>query len=201
MVIFLMQCIYRISATRLFDEDSDISTQYGLKKARYFECWSEIKSKGLEGKFEKPFWQFVEQQCNKIFQRLYLRHLRDDMEKVVALDDDKVEFATLPDKKFPERLKVVHHAASKRMGFTCHTAASTHCGMPICIRFERDGDTTTTCYVNMVNESFGNGCGPSGVDLSGITFASDRGYWTLPLLFGYLLKQGMSFKNSILLYW
>jgi hypothetical protein len=125
---------------------------------------------------------------------LYLIHLPDEgLDKPIALDDDKTTYANMPNQTNPERLKLVHHAADKRMGFTCHTAASTHSSMPCVIRWEREGDTTTSCYISMVSEAFGNGVGLSQIDLTGFIFASDRGYWTLALLYGFLMRQGESF--------
>ena len=187
---FFIQCAYHASVKELYSPTSELSTAGLMERDGYILCWKEIKNAGLESRCSKPFWIDVEEACNDTFRQVFTCHLTENVNKLVALDDDKATFAALPGTKYEENLKLVHHASDKRMGFTCHSMVATCSGMPIFIRWERDGDTTTTCYAEMVKEAFGNGCGLNALVLTGIMFCSDRGYWTQALLFGLLLKCG-----------
>jgi hypothetical protein len=191
MATLCQQCTYHASSAEIFSDTTDINMDGLLDKEKYFKGWEELKTCGIgEGRKVRPLWIDVEMASNDTYSDIFVNHISDTMDILIALDDDKATFAAKPGARTDCFLKLVHHASDKRMGFTCHTAAATCSGIPVRIRWEREGDTTTTVYSTMVQETFGAGQGINEIDLSGIIFASDRGYWTQMLLFGLLLKCG-----------
>jgi hypothetical protein len=116
---------------------------------------------------------------------------------IIALDDDKRHYDNNSAQE-TDGLKQTVHAECRRKGFVAHSAALPTCGIIVAVTWERVGDTSTSCYKRIIQSQFGNGHGSSlPPDLSGLLFASDRGYWSTELLFEYLLKSNADIHGTV----
>ena len=132
----------------------------------------------------------MEKACNDTFCQVFTCHLTEDINKLVAVNDDKAILATMSGTKYKENLKFIYYASDKHIGFKCRLMVAICSGMPIFICWERNGDITIICYAEMVKEIFGNGCELNAFVFTEIMFYSDCSYWIQSSLFGLLLKYG-----------
>ena len=115
---------------------------------------------------------------------------------MVALDDDKMHF-NITKNTSCMGLKPQRHIKDNRMGFTAHTSALAAMDVPIRIDMERERDTPHTCYKWQMKKLFSGNCGDAIPNLGSVTIASDRGYWNVPLLFGFLLRAGANVIGTV----
>lgn len=199
---FLLQCAYKLPMNELYVSDFNFE---GLPpRAEYESCWKDLATFGIPVKGERPrygerpFWTHVEDASNETFRRIFLKHFKLGGKMLCALDDDKVKYAAKPRGKLEGGFKLHHHAASKCMGMVCNHMALTLSGLPLNICWEVESDTSTTCYRRMVKNTFSMGSRGENVNLTNIIFASDRGYWTQALLFGFLLALGADILGTVM---
>ena len=127
-----------------------------------------------------------------------------NVKKYIALDDDKVHFqfstrAVRSDKDYLCGMKPCQHIKVNCRGFTIDSAVSSSSGFPLPCSVLRQGESNTENYNRMVKFMFSTrfACAAAmPTALFGITFCSDRGYWTAPLIL-FLLGLGATVFGTL----
>jgi hypothetical protein len=198
MATFLTSCQFQKPVSKLHSSKHFDSKQLmGLKE--YNELWHVIAETGKSfatSDESDPFWMDVEDIVNKDLVDLFLPSDMETSTFMVALDDDKMHFNITQNTECMG-LKQQRHIKDNRMGFTAHTSALAAMDVPIRIDMERTRDTPHTCYERQMKKLFGGNCGDGIPNLGNVTIASDRGYWNVPLLFGFLLRAGANIIGTV----
>ena len=126
------------------------------------------------------------------------------MKRYIALDDDKVRFqystkAVKHDKDYLCGMKGCQHTKANRRGFTVDSAVSSVTGFPLNFSVLRQGENNTENYNRIVRFMFSHwfSVGAAMIQaLNRITFCSDRGYWTAPLIL-LLLELGATVFGTL----
>jgi hypothetical protein len=63
--------------------------------------------------------------------------------------------------------------------------------------FQRDGESNTEKYEEMMKKMFGSRSGNAAPNLQGISLHSDRGYWTVELVYDKLLRWGADLHGTV----
>jgi hypothetical protein len=117
---------------------------------------------------------------------------------VLALDDGKVHFEW---KKMTDTagLKRMRHVKANARGFVVHTAGHVAFGAPIQIGWMRDGDDTEgSVYQRIIGHLFAMATDTNNrPEILNATLRSDRGYWTVDLLFKYALPSGAHIGGTV----
>ena len=141
------------------------------------------------------FWMKAEDSLNSYLKEAFISK-RNDENLIIALDDDKMHCGTTDATK-TFGFRRVRHIKANRFGHTMHTAGFSATGSPICAMFEREQETTTNVYERIIRKLFGSRTGNANPNLFGVSFCSDRGYWSLDLLFNKLWKWGADVVGTV----
>ena len=122
----------------------------------------------------------------------------------IALDDDKVRSqystkAVKHDKDYLCGMKGCQHTKANCRGFTVNSAVSSATGFPLNFSVLRQGENNTENYNRIVRFMFSHrfSVGAAMIQaLNRITFCSDRGYWTAPLIL-LLLELGATIFGTL----
>ena len=126
------------------------------------------------------------------------------MKIFVALDDDKVRFqfstkAVREDKDYLCGMKPSQHVKANARGIVIDSAVSSSSGFPLGFSVLRQGENNTQNYDRIVRLMFSHRFTVAAAmmqALDGITFCSDRGYWTAPLIL-LLLNLGATVFGTL----
>lgn len=186
MTTFFTSCFFGKSVKTLRKSNSvQIDSLMGLKS--YDDIWRRIDD---NSGFHTPFWSDAEEVVNKDLKDLFLCDSGDEsFNFLIALDDDKMHFA-ISESTALHGLKAQRHVRDNRKGLTAHTSAMAAMDVPLRIDFERERDTTSTCFARQIKTLFGGNGGDGIPNLSNVTLASDRGYWNQSLLFDFVVDSG-----------
>ncbi len=90
-------------------------------------------------------------------------------------------------------LKCMQHVHDNVEGMILHTCGFvTSCAICAAV-FHQEGGTCQSCFKRIIRMLFASYLGTFGIPLlSNIIFASDHGYWSLALLFGFVLQTGVN---------
>ena len=83
------------------------------------------------------------------------------------MDDDKQHFAFSKNSD-THGLKKVRHIKDNRFGHNVHTAGLSATGIPLCVCFEREDETQTQVYIQMIKKMFGSRTGNGNPSLQGM---------------------------------
>ena len=126
-------------------------------------------------RYRKYFWEYYQERLNEL---LLIINVGDRKSCVMSLTDDKkhADFTGKDHVRCHEGLKCVIHP-NLRKGIIGHTAMSPFTNLAYAISWEKAGQTTTDCYINIIIMM----CG-SKLNLDRIMFCSDRGHWNINLV-------------------
>ena len=137
----------------------------------------------------------VEEAFNAYAKKQFLDH-RKESDLFVALDDDKLHSA-LSASSVTYGLANCRHIKANRTGHTAHTAGFSATGFPIGVMMQREGESNSMVYERLLKRKFGTRHGNANPNLKGLTFCSDRGYWTPTLIFSQLLQWGADIVGTV----
>ena len=118
----------------------------------------------------------------------------------IAFDDDKVWLSnTGANAQDKYNLRYTTHVRDNRKGIIAHTAISSGCLLPLGLAFERSGDSSYSCFERLFNFMFRSNTGERGLpDLQNVQIASDRGYMSPQLVFGFIIAAGADFVGTVI---
>ena len=196
MATFLVSCQYQKPVSKLHSSKHFDSSKL-MELDAYLELWRTIANTGKSNTIdEAPFWMDIEENVHKDLAEFFLPSDMENTSVLVALDDDKMHFNVTKQTNCMG-LKQQRHIKDNRMGFTAHTSALAAMDVPIRVDMERERDTSHICYVRQMKKLFGGNCGDGIPNLGNVTVASDRGYWSVPLTFGFLLRAGANIIGTV----
>ncbi|OEU22028.1 hypothetical protein FRACYDRAFT_232182 [Fragilariopsis cylindrus CCMP1102] len=178
-------------AARLLEDDRFDSTGM-MERGEYHRVIKQIEE---HRSGDESLWMQIEELFNSLAKKHFLSE-RGDEELYIALDDDKHHF-NYSKHADTYGLQRARHIKTNRMGHIAHTAGLSATGMPLCVMFQREEETQSQVYERMCKRMFGGRTGNGNPSLQGITFGSDRGYWTPTLLFVFLLKCGADVIGTV----
>ena len=117
---------------------------------------------------------------------------------VLAIDDDKVHFEW---KKFTNThgLKRCRHVKANARGFVIHTCGFAATSGVVQVGFMQEGDRETSVYQRIVGALFGAAAGENNIPrIKNAEFHSDRGYWSIELLYNYMLLTGADVGGTLI---
>ncbi|OEU09246.1 hypothetical protein FRACYDRAFT_248581 [Fragilariopsis cylindrus CCMP1102] len=178
-------------ASRLLEDNRFDSTGM-MEKMEYYRLIRQIEE---HRSGDESLWMQIEELFNSLVKKHFLSE-RGEEELYIALDDDKHHF-NYSKQADTYGLQRMRHIKTNRMGHTAHTAGLSATGMPLCVMFQREDEAQSQVYERMCKKMFGGRTGNGYPNLQGITFGSDRGYWTPTLLFLFLLKCGADVVGTV----
>jgi len=184
-----------IAAPRLYELNSRFDTTGLMETKEEFMKIIRRMETIDEGNDGDSLWMKIEYAYNSEMRKIFLSK-RGNNTLSIALDDDKVHFNYSKSAK-TYGLKKHRHIKDNRFGHTLHTAGFSAIGAILCALFEREGETSTEVYERSVKFLFGSRTGNGAPDLTGLTFCSDRGYWTANLVFDKLLMWGADVVGTV----
>ena len=168
-----------------------------LSRTNYNHLSQLIAEQGCDVARATPLWRKMEDSFNELAKELFLEGACEKLgHTLIALDDDKCHYNWKSTTNM-HTLKKAQHVKDNRRGVTCHMAMFTASGFPVNLLFEREQDTVASCFMRMSSDMFGQGNTQGLPNLTGITYASDHGYWTPDLLFNFVLKAGADVIGTI----
>ena len=191
---FYTASMLNVPATRLYEIDR-FDTRGLVKSKEEFMTLLHLMETVDNDNEGETFWMKLEYLFNSQMRETYLSK-RGNEEITIALDDDKVHFNYSKNAK-TFGLKRSRHIKDNRFGHTLHTAGFSASGAIIEAVFEREGESQTNCYERSLKDMFGATSGNGEPNLHGTTWCSDRGYWTLNLLFDFLLPWGADVVGTV----
>ena len=192
-----VQAAYRVSATELYDPESNLDVSKLMEKKKYLAIWKcmsekkKIPSSSISSsRRESPIWMAIEDITNKLCQQISINQREGEIP--IALDDDKVWLALMNckvDDLF--NVKYTTHAQANRKGFIVHTAVSTGANVPLGVVVEKQFDSSLLCLKRLLTTQFQFDEGSrDGNALRNCTLHSDRGYMLPNIVFEFLLSNG-----------
>ncbi|OEU17716.1 hypothetical protein FRACYDRAFT_238144 [Fragilariopsis cylindrus CCMP1102] len=178
-------------ASRLLEDNRFDSTGM-MESGEYYRLIRQIEE---HRSGDESLWMQIEELFNSLAKKHFLSE-RGEEELYVALDDDKHRFNYSKHADTYGLLRA-RHIKTNRMGHIAHTAGLSATGFPLCVMFQREEETQSQVYERMCKRMFGGRTGNGDPNLQGITFGSDRGYWTPTLLFLFLLKCGADVVGTV----
>ena len=172
---------FGLSATELSSNEYGVNTSDLPTSNEYCLIWDSLSSNVMPLRYVKPFWERFQDNLNDNSRVIIVG---DRSSNVLSLDDDK-KYGSISDKNYTksrEGIKV-HVHPNKRKGIVGHTAASPFTHLTYAVLWEKNGETQTECYIQIIKSLFG-----TKPNLDRIIFASDRGYWNKPIK--CILKHG-----------
>jgi hypothetical protein len=196
-----LQASCSISTATLYDTFLPLKNAALFCQEKLFNVWKTIANdnkmddQNYHGHGRRPvyLWEKIEAIANAVLRKLSIE-CRNGKVKI-AIDDDKVWVRMGKNSlKDTRGLKYAHHVRDNRKGLIAHTAGSTGANIPFGIKFERKGDSATSCYKSLLDGLF-NRIGGLIADLKNIFVAQDRGYMK-PLIISYLRAAGAMFTGT-----
>jgi hypothetical protein len=188
---FFAACSRKQSVTQLLNDKRFDSTGF-LNSTDNLNIFCRIESLSVGG---ETLWMKIERVFNIEMKDSFLS-VRGTSKLTIALDDDKQPF-NYSKNAHTYGLQRCRHIQKNRFGHTAHTAGLSATGIILCVMFQREGESLTQVYERMTKSMFGDQGGNGDPDLHGITFCSDRGYWTPVLVFEMLLRWGADIVGTV----
>ena len=139
----------------------------------------------------------LERACNHFLRDLSVAGNTND--EWHALDDDK-DWLEQSGRNKLDTFTVMNttHNRDNHKGIVAHTSVSTPMLVPLCFRFQRQGETVVDNFRLIFQSLYpGVGLGDNIPDLNGISNHSDRGYTSYETIFEFLNPAGCEFTNTI----
>jgi hypothetical protein len=198
MMTFFKSCRYKMPIAAL---QGSIDNLWLMPTKEYNGIWRKITMLQRNPRGES-FWQELEFIINIKLLELFLGpnddaetdNLRNDMQWLLGLDDDKLHF-NYSGATDSDGLKKDHHAKDNRHGFTAHTCCFSATAVPIQVAFQREGETVVTCTRRLINDIYGKHTGQA-IRLHNVSFFMDRGYWNAKVFFD-LLDKGADIHGTV----
>ena len=172
-----------------------IDTTDFLEVGSYNLLWARISA--LSGsRRQNPFWMTLEEVVNKNLKNLFMSGSDEDVPYLLGIDDDKVHYNHKQNTTM-DNLKPTHHVKDNKRGFTLHTAAFSAMCVPVAVMYQRDLESVQDTYLRILKFLFGSGGSETAPNLSGVTLASDRGYWKPALIFEHVLEWGAQVQGTV----
>ena len=189
----LMQAAYRVSSTELFATHSFLKDHLRMTQNEYNGIWKLLANKKKlptsqirTARTEVPLWESLESIVNKLCREISVTDRTGRIS--IALDDDKIWFASsVATSSDLFNLKFTTHVKPNRKGICLHSAVSSGLNIPLAGVFERQKDSSVSCFKRLLDFLFSH---DGATDLRNVSVHSDRGYMLPNLVFEYLLTSG-----------
>ncbi|MGH7974303.1 MAG: hypothetical protein ACREBR_02160, partial [bacterium] len=185
-----LQATFSISTLEMFERGSPFIPYAAMSGRKYVDACN-LLSKGsmtsiaVGSRAKVPLWLQIERALNSTFRAIAIDDRSGNIQ--LALDDDKVYINSRTTDT--QGLKPTTHVKDNRKGLVMLTCISSATDMPYGACWEKNGDSSQTCYKRILSTLFGNMVGENEVPyLSNVILCSDRGYWTAAHVFNYILR-------------
>jgi hypothetical protein len=192
---FWMSCqwgvpVKNLHSSKRFQSNSVMETK------EYNAIWTKLSKVGKDLN-ARAAWMDIEEIVNNTLADIFLPDDMNSFNFLLVIDDDKMHYNKDSPNVDSMGLKDQRHTADNRKGFTKHDTVMAAMDCPIRIAWQREKDTSQSCFERSMRELFGQRTGSGLPAMSNVTIASDRGYWIAGLVFSFLLKCGANIIGTV----